>query len=178
MSGAPLLTAPLGPRIAAYTVDLLLVTLGAIGLAVATVLLFSGALARRGGPPIALDETGRFQLNPGASPEAIMTFAIVMLVALLLALLWYHGYFVWLEAHRGGQTLGKRLFRIRVVSHNGSPITVRQATWRDLARYIDVGLLFPGLLMPLMDPEKAGRRLGDRIAGTRVIRAESTPPVP
>ncbi|HYC49378.1 MAG TPA: RDD family protein [Burkholderiales bacterium] len=74
-------------------------------------------------------------------------------------------YFVW-QWLRGGQTLAMKTWRVRLVSRDGAPITLRQA----LLRYIAALLLFGvSFLWALFDRE--GQFLHDRLTGTRVVRS-------
>jgi uncharacterized membrane protein SpoIIM required for sporulation/uncharacterized RDD family membrane protein YckC len=80
-------------------------------------------------------------------------------------------YFFLLELLRDGQTVGKRLFGIRVVLDSGQPLTAQAAAVRNLLRLIDLQPLpscIVGGLSMLLDPK--GRRLGDLAAGTVVVR--------
>lgn len=80
------------------------------------------------------------------------------------------GYWIVLEA-TWGSTLGKRALNLRVVRADGGAISWGQSTGRNLMRIVDA---FPYLLPYLVavivvagDDEK--RRLGDRVASTRVV---------
>ncbi|MGA3196425.1 MAG: RDD family protein [Terriglobales bacterium] len=79
-------------------------------------------------------------------------------------------YSAWLEGHWNGQTIGKRLFHLRVIDQDGLPLRIEQAWVRNLMRVFDVlpfAYLVGGLSMltsPLM------QRFGDRVAGTLVVR--------
>jgi uncharacterized RDD family membrane protein YckC len=76
------------------------------------------------------------------------------------------------EVFGHGQTPGKRLVRIRVVSDNGSSVGVLQSAARNLSRIVDFLPFFyaAGLLAMLLSREN--RRLGDLLAGTLLIREE------
>ena len=75
-----------------------------------------------------------------------------------------------LEAFWNGQTIGKRLFHLRVIDQDGLPLRVEQAWVRNLMRVLDAlpfAYLVGGLsvlISPLM------QRFGDRVAGTLVVR--------
>jgi uncharacterized RDD family membrane protein YckC len=79
----------------------------------------------------------------------------------------------------GGQTLGKRLARIRVVERDGGPLTLRSAIVREpLGRwllFICLGLLmlWIPLLLDVLWPtwDREHRSLLDHLSGTRVIAA-------
>ena len=85
------------------------------------------------------------------------------------ALLGLFGYFIVLEGW-SGQTVGKWLFGVIVVSRDGSPITFRQSLARNLLRAIDGILNYAvGLVVMLVSQDR--QRIGDHVAGTLVVRA-------
>ena len=75
-----------------------------------------------------------------------------------------------LEGFWNGQTLGKRLFHLRVIDQTGLPLRVEQAWVRNLMRVFDAlpfAYLVGGISAmssPLL------QRPGDRVAGTLVVR--------
>jgi uncharacterized RDD family membrane protein YckC len=71
-----------------------------------------------------------------------------------------------------GQTLGKRLLKLRVVRADGSPSGMREILVRTALRPIDaVGGYLVGLVVMLITGERR-QRLGDLAAGTMVVSAE------
>lgn len=82
------------------------------------------------------------------------------------------GYWTGMELAWRGQTLGKRVLRIRVVKADGSPIGAYESAMRNLLRIVDfMPFCYPiGLISMLVDPQH--RRLGDRVAGTVLVREE------
>lgn len=78
-------------------------------------------------------------------------------------------YFVLLES-RDGQTLGKKLMNIRVVSDTGTP-SMLESLIRNLLRIVDILPTFyiVGALAVALTSE--GQRVGDLAAGTRVRKA-------
>jgi uncharacterized RDD family membrane protein YckC len=70
----------------------------------------------------------------------------------------------------GGQTLGMRAWRIRVVRADGGPIDWPRALLRLLAAIVAALPLGLGLWWGWLDAERRGWH--DRLAGTRVVRAE------
>ena len=119
-----------------------------------------------------IDALIRFALLFVASPRswaAGMTgFGIYLLI--LYALLW--GYPVLFETLWHGQTPGKKMFDLRVVNANGTPVTWLASITRNLMRTVDM-LPFGyaiGLLSCWFDPY--GRRLGDLAADTLVVYTE------
>jgi len=75
-----------------------------------------------------------------------------------------------LEGFWNGQTIGKRLFHLRVMDQAGLPLRIEQAWVRNLMRVFDAlpfAYLIGGISVmssPLM------QRFGDRVAGTLVVR--------
>ena len=92
-----------------------------------------------------------------------------MVIALLEFAIGF-AYSALLEGFWNGQTIGKRLFHLRVIDEDGLPLRIEQAWVRNLMRVFDAmpfAYLVGGLSMlssPLM------QRFGDRVAGTLVIR--------
>lgn len=78
------------------------------------------------------------------------------------------GYYVVCEALTG-MTIGKRMVGIRVVDENGEHLSLTAAVVRNVLRLVD-GFLFylVGAIFALASPR--GQRLGDRAAGTVVVR--------
>ena len=143
MTPPPSATAPpppagLGRRLAALFYDGLLLT-GVVFLAAI--------------PPVAL-----------GGGEAVPVGDLAFRVYLLLVVLLYFG----AQWTRGGQTLGMKTWRIRVVDAGGGALTWRQALVRFFAALASAAPLGAGFLWALADPE--GRAWHDRLAGTRLVR--------
>jgi len=99
--------------------------------------------------------------------EEMGNFAIAIL--LLFLFLVNVGYFFLLEAFWTGQTVGKRLMKIRVIRDNGQPITFLSAAIRNLFRLIDAipSGYFLGAIVSFFHPQD--KRIGDMVAGTLVV---------
>jgi uncharacterized RDD family membrane protein YckC len=93
---------------------------------------------------------------------------IVILVGMLASFLVYFGYYILFEGIWAGQTPGKKVAQIRVIDQNGQPVGWFSVWGRNLLRIMDMGLMFIGLIVMIVD--KNERRLGDFAAGTLVIR--------
>jgi len=95
-------------------------------------------------------------------------FAKALYFVLAFAIQW--GYGATLEWRWHGQTLGKRLVGLRVLSSYGTPITFGQAVVRNLLRVVDLlpAVYLLGGLSALCD--KSARRFGDIAADTVVVR--------
>ena len=75
-------------------------------------------------------------------------------------------YFILFNVLRGA-TPGKRMFGLRIVGIDGSPLKVGQAFGRQFGYWLSFLPAFMGFLMILMTPEK--RALHDLLAGTKVV---------
>ena len=94
------------------------------------------------------------------------TLSTVGMILLFFAMYWFYG--VYFEAAFNGRTLGKMLFKLRVISTDGRPINGMQAALRNLLRLADT---FPTPITGLICMTITGRfqRIGDLAAGTMVI---------
>jgi uncharacterized RDD family membrane protein YckC len=95
--------------------------------------------------------------------------ALVILIAFVLFVL----YFVLLETVTHGQSVGKRLMRLRVIRADGQPLTLIDSVLRNMLRLIDI---FPGsyaIGVIVMFLSRDAKRLGDLAAQTIVVRESS-----
>lgn len=138
-------TAVVGRRIGAFVVD---------GVMFGIVFVVA-ALATGGGH----SGHGRASLHLGGTP-------------LLVYLLAWFLYFTICEATTG-QTLGKRLFRVRVVGADGLKPGLGQAAARNVLRFVDALPIFyiVGLISIAVTGDGRRQRVGDIAAGTRVVGA-------
>ena len=81
---------------------------------------------------------------------------------LLVTFLFWAGFWT-----HGGQTLGMRAWRLKLVGDQGGPISWRQAMGRFLAAFVSLAPLGLGYLWILIDPQR--RAWHDQLSGTRVI---------
>ncbi len=105
-----------------------------------------------------------------AIPNWILIFllggatAVFMLVSLAIGL----GYYVGLELTRGA-TLGKMALGMRVARADGGPLDAQAALLRNVLRIVDGFCCYlVGAILVLQSPRR--QRLGDRVAGTVVVR--------
>ena len=75
----------------------------------------------------------------------------------------------WFEAAWGGQTPGKRVFRIAVLNDDGTPLRWPGALTRNLLRAVDFLPFFYGIGLAAMLMNRDFKRLGDLAAGTVVV---------
>jgi uncharacterized RDD family membrane protein YckC len=89
-------------------------------------------------------------------------------IFLVLAIV-VQGYNRWFQAGKTGQSWGKKVLGIRLVSEQtGQPIGAGMAFLRDLAHIVDGIICYIGFLFPLWDAKK--QTLADKIVKTLVVR--------
>jgi uncharacterized membrane protein SpoIIM required for sporulation/uncharacterized RDD family membrane protein YckC len=98
-------------------------------------------------------------------------WVVAVLFLLSFALQW--GYFVFFEAIWDGQTPGKHWLGIRVVQDGGYSVSFGASASRNLVRFIDMqpGILY-GVGLASISISKSGKRIGDIVAGTLVVREQ------
>ena len=144
--------AGVGSRIAAGLIDLVVCALALIGILILTVVL--GARVR--------PDVGEFATGSDAWAAAIVAFA-------QFAILW--GYYVLSEGLFDGRTIGKRLLGLRVVRDGGYSVGFAASAVRNLMRIVDLQPVFTYLVGIVgVAVSKSGKRLGDVVAGTIVVR--------
>ncbi|GAA6134129.1 RDD family protein [Oceaniserpentilla sp. 4NH20-0058] len=84
--------------------------------------------------------------------------------ALFIVTFWFNTHF-W---RRGGQTLGMRAWRLRLLNTNNGPLTLTQCLLRFLVSLASLGCFAFGYLWLLIDKDKLTWH--DRYSETRVIR--------
>jgi uncharacterized RDD family membrane protein YckC len=78
-------------------------------------------------------------------------------------------YYIWCNGRHNGQTIGKKMMNIKVVTNSGTPLTTTQFVLRNTVGYwISSAILCIGFLMILFDAEKQG--LHDKIFSTNVVK--------
>ena len=92
------------------------------------------------------------------SEDTLLAFAAVIY-------LFYHILF----EYKGGQTLGKKLFKIKVAMEDGKKCTLKGAVVRNLGRIIDVALggYILGIISIALSSKR--QRIGDHMASTVVV---------
>ena len=88
----------------------------------------------------------------------------------------------WFEAFWGGQTPGKRMFRLAVLNDDGTPVRWPAALTRNLLRAADFLPFLYGVGLLCMLVNRDFKRLGDLAAGTVVVyqgeKAEAARAIP
>ena len=144
--------AGVGSRVAAGLIDLLVCVAAFIGIIVLSLLV---------GSPYKPSATDR------GSPSTAWAIAVVVITQ--FAILW--GYYVLAEGLFDGRTIGKRLLRLRTVRDGGLSVGFAASAVRNLMRIVD---LQPGFTYVVgiagIAVTKSGKRLGDIVAGTIVVR--------
>ncbi|HKW72707.1 MAG TPA: RDD family protein [Candidatus Dormibacteraeota bacterium] len=92
------------------------------------------------------------------------------LVAVIGAFVVIFGYFWACEAFWSGQTLGKKVFRLRAVGDRGEPMTFSQAGIRNIVRIVDFLPYAYGVGLVVLFINGKGKRLGDLAAGTIAVK--------
>lgn len=98
--------------------------------------------------------------------HSVPAVAAIIVVAFFLILTGYPALY---EGFRHGQTPGKRRLGIRVVDDTGRGVSFGAAAIRALLRPVDMLGLIGVVIMAI---DRRGRRLGDFVAGTLVVRDE------
>ena len=97
------------------------------------------------------------------------TVPMMIGLAVMLAGLGWTIYNRWVVGGRTGQSLGKRVTKIQLISEQtGQPIGALNAFVRDLVHILD-GMAYVGFLWPLWDDRK--QTFSDKIVKTIVVRA-------
>ena len=97
--------------------------------------------------------------------------AMLGLLGVLIATSGAFGYAFLLEGMWDGHTVGKKLLGIKVVKEDGAECGVGASFLRNLLRIID-GLFYYVVGFIFMASSDKRQRLGDRAAGTVVVREE------
>jgi uncharacterized RDD family membrane protein YckC len=106
---------------------------------------------------------GAFSSAAGTTPAIILAFVGIFFILF--------GYPAILEARWNGQTVGKRVFGLRVVTVEGAPVRFRHTAIRSLLQIVDFFLPPIGVsatCVALLN--RRSQRLGDIFAGTIVLR--------
>jgi len=106
----------------------------------------------------------------GAAVGALGSLSAEILVLVIGSFLVIFGYFWASEVLWSGQTVGKKVFRLRAVGDRGEPLTFMQAGIRNIVRIADFLPYGYGVGMVVLFANGRGKRLGDLAAGTIVVK--------
>lgn len=93
--------------------------------------------------------------------------AVALMILLWHVLNWFYGGLF--ETFMNGQTPGKRLLGLRVLTTEGQPINGLQAVMRNLFRGADLFPFMPFIGLLVMSLNRRSQRLGDLVCGTMVV---------
>ena len=148
--------AGLGSRLLAALIDL---TICVVALLV--VVLAAVALDNRSSNELAKEIANK--------PSPSTAWAAAVITIMQFVILW--GYYVLFEGLNDGQTPGKRFLRLRAVRDGGYSIGFSASAVRNLLRIVDLQPVFTYLIgIASVAVSKSGKRLGDMVAGTIVVR--------
>jgi len=102
----------------------------------------------------------------GDSVQGVVAWALVISGAMLL----YMAYFVALEMLWQGQSMGKRVTGLRVLSITGAPLSFEQSAVRNFLRLVDFLPVGYAIGLVAILATRRMQRLGDLAAGTMVVK--------
>lgn len=152
----------------AVVLDLRVARLASRGLALLLDLVVQGGALLLGAAVLA-------GLSPVLDPALAAVLVLLLVVGVLV------GYPVAFEALSRGRSLGKLALGLRAVRDDGSPLRFRHALVRGVVGFVELYLLLgvPAVVVSLASTR--GKRVGDLLAGTVVVRerlpAEAGPPL-
>ncbi len=150
--------AGIGSRFIAALVDSIL--LGLLLLVLNIALLMGLAAISPDGNPMTAEQSDDWLAGLLIALYALLNFAI------------FWGYYLLFEWLWQGQTPGKRVVRLRVVSIDGSPVSFVPVAVRNLVRVVDFMPIGYGVGVVTMFCNRQSRRLGDFSAGTLVVKEQ------
>lgn len=111
----------------------------------------------------------RERIAAAVRSDSSAALAMAALVILQFAILW--GYYLLFEGLGDGQTPGKRMLRLRAVRDGGFSVGFAASAVRNLMRIVDLQPVFTYVVgIASIAFSKSGKRLGDMVAGTIVVR--------
>lgn len=102
--------------------------------------------------------------------ELASSDTLATLIAVIGSFVVIFGYFWVSESLWSGQTIGKKVFRLRAVGDRGEPLTFMQAGIRNIVRIADFLPYGYGIGIVVLFANGKGKRLGDLAAGTVVVK--------
>ena len=151
--------AGIGSRFVAALIDHIILGLLLFGINIVLIVAL-GALA---GDGPSLERT----LEP--AEEDWIAGVVIAIYALLNFAIWW-GYYLLFEWLWHGQTIGKRMAKLRVVRVDGAPVSFTPVAVRNLVRVVDFLPTGYAVGVITMFCNRQSRRLGDFAAGTLVVK--------
>src|SRR5262245_9827924 len=112
-----------------------------------------------------------FVTPDGSSADGGMSTSLAIAITVLLQFVVLWGYYLLFEGLRDGQTPGKRMLGLRVVRDGGYSLDFSASAVRNLMRFVDLQPVFSYAVgITSIALSKTGKRLGDVVAGTIVVR--------
>jgi uncharacterized RDD family membrane protein YckC len=102
--------------------------------------------------------------------EVSSSDTLATLIAVFGSFVVIFGYFWVSESLWSGQTIGKKVLRLRAVGDRGEPLTFTQAGIRNIVRIVDFLPYAYGVGLVVLFANGKGKRLGDLAAGTIVVK--------
>jgi uncharacterized RDD family membrane protein YckC len=146
-------------RFAAHMIDGLVISVFTVPLTVINQLVLFKLMPQPGQDLKLEDFSGAW--GPIISLQALFVF-----IALLIALTYET-----VSVGRFGRTLGKKIFKLRVVRSDFSKVSYARAALRYFGKMLSGSILYIGYIMACADSEK--RALHDHMLDTRVIKVDS-----
>ena len=152
--------AGIGSRAAAAMIDYGIIIAVMLLIALLDIYIISPAFEVRSGTEALTRQAGGW----------VVAFVLIM----QFVLMW--GYYVLFEALWDGQTPGKRWLGLRVVQDGGYSVSFASSAARNITRALDMQPILTYLVaMISIAVSRTGKRLGDQLAGTLVVRERIVP---
>ena len=153
--GAPPQLAGIGPRIGAYLIDGFIVgIIIGIGYFIAGVLAIGGAAT---------------STREGADIGGLAAAGVFLILVPIALIIWFYNQ-IYLVVKNNGQTIGKKMMKIRIAKDDGTPMGYGDAFLRNLVGYwISSLVCHLGFIWALFDQQRQGWH--DKIFKTHVVAA-------
>jgi uncharacterized RDD family membrane protein YckC len=102
-----------------------------------------------------------------------MIFGFSTALMIIVTVIMYFFYQLMFEIFNGGQSPGKKLLKIRIVSLNGAIPSLRQYITRWIFKMLDILLSAGTMAISSILASNHGQRIGDVMAGTAVVSQDS-----
>ena len=105
----------------------------------------------------------------GSNGTMVMVGSLLSLVGSLVQLVIYIAYDIYFWTNKNGQTPGKMIMKIKVVTVEGNALTVGNSVMRVIGYFVSSFVCMIGYLWPLFDKDQQAWH--DKIAKTYVVKA-------